>query len=221
MKTVITITGPTASGKSFLERMLVEHGCARIISHTTRPRRPGEENGRDYYFVSREIFLQAEQDGEFVEVVEFGDNFYGGSVWEFDKAFGENKPVVVVVEPNGRDQIREFCKKEGWECVSVYVENAPEVLAARMMQRFARELGDAIEKNDKEPIKDALRGFQKRLTAALGTEVDWRLEAWNTDPDECPYDILFREFDQSNDEEVVKAILTYVSIPKKELKEAA
>lgn len=69
---LIILVGPSGSGKSTIERILeTEHGFARIVSHSTRPPRPQEIDGVDYYSVSEEEFLatpMAEQtfyDGHF------------------------------------------------------------------------------------------------------------------------------------------------------------
>ncbi|KAB0393685.1 hypothetical protein E2I00_010791, partial [Balaenoptera physalus] len=76
----VVLSGPSGAGKStLLKRLLQEH--SRIfgfsVSHTTRDPRPGEENGKDYYFVTREVMQRDIAAGDFIEHAEFSGNLYG------------------------------------------------------------------------------------------------------------------------------------------------
>ncbi|KAL1411885.1 guanylate kinase [Vanrija albida] len=76
----LVVCGPSGTGKSTLLKALFakypgEFGFS--VSHTTRSPRAGEENGREYHFVSRDEFLQRVENGEFLEWAEFGGNCYG------------------------------------------------------------------------------------------------------------------------------------------------
>lgn len=76
---LIILTGPASSGKDTIMKDLLQKypDMGRIISTTTREKRPGEIEGKDYYFVSREQFGKMINDGKFFEYVEFHNNFYG------------------------------------------------------------------------------------------------------------------------------------------------
>jgi len=79
---LLVFSGPSGSGKSTLvTRLMAEFkDCfAFSISHTTRKPRPGETDGKDYYYVSREEMLKAIEKDEFVEHAEFSGNIYGTS----------------------------------------------------------------------------------------------------------------------------------------------
>jgi len=134
--TVVTITGPSGSGKTTLERKLEAKGFGKAISTTTRDMRPGESTGVDYYFVSHEEFANLHDTGHFVESVKFGKDFYAVTVRELEKHFINDKPVVLVCEPNGMRQINEFCRKMGWEHMRVFVTNEHEVLVERYLNRL-------------------------------------------------------------------------------------
>ena len=78
----IAFCGPSGSGKStLLNRLILEypHLFAFSVSHTTRNPRPGEENGKNYHFVDREIMLNKIGRNEFLEYTEFSGNIYGTS----------------------------------------------------------------------------------------------------------------------------------------------
>jgi hypothetical protein len=79
----IVISGPSGAGKSTLLKRLFAEYPDRFgfsISHTTRGPRAGEENGREYHFVSREDFQKLVEQNGFIEHAQFGSNLYGTSV---------------------------------------------------------------------------------------------------------------------------------------------
>ena len=75
------VSAPSGTGKTTVCRRVVERdrGIAFSISHTTRPMRAGEANGRDYHFVARDEFLRLVAQGAFVEHAEYAGNLYGTS----------------------------------------------------------------------------------------------------------------------------------------------
>jgi guanylate kinase len=79
----IVISGPSGAGKSTLLKRLFAEYPDRFgfsISHTTRGPRAGEENGREYHFVTREDFQKLVEQNGFIEHAQFGSNLYGTSV---------------------------------------------------------------------------------------------------------------------------------------------
>lgn len=133
---VLTITGPSASGKSTLERKLVETGVfERAISTTTRPMRDGEKNGREYYFVSRSMFNRLAARGAFVEYKEFGGHFYGVTSKELTKGFAKGHATILVVEPNGAKRIKVYGRERGWAITSLFMSHDPKELVSRFIMR--------------------------------------------------------------------------------------
>lgn len=80
-KTLVIITGPSRVGKTTIIDKLLEivPSSARFVTTTTRPPRPKERDGVDYYFRSREEFKAGIESGEFIEWVESYGHFYGTS----------------------------------------------------------------------------------------------------------------------------------------------
>jgi guanylate kinase len=77
---LVVISGPSGVGKGTVRKALFEmpkHNLTYSVSMTTRAKRPGERDGIDYYFVSREEFLKRVDEGKFLEHAEFVGNFYG------------------------------------------------------------------------------------------------------------------------------------------------
>lgn len=123
---IITITGPTCSGKSTLEKELASRGYGKIISHTTREPRVGEVDGEAYHFVDKEFF---EQDTCFIEKITFDGNTYGVHASEITRLQAEGfTHIVIVAEPVGVRQIRNWCKTNGIVVQSLFLQQRPEVL---------------------------------------------------------------------------------------------
>ncbi|XP_063125067.1 guanylate kinase isoform X9 [Rattus norvegicus] len=79
----VVLSGPSGAGKStLLKKLFQEHGSVFgfSVSHTTRNPRPGEEDGKDYYFVTREMMQRDIAAGDFIEHAEFSGNLYGTSL---------------------------------------------------------------------------------------------------------------------------------------------
>ncbi|HBQ50784.1 hypothetical protein A3B42_02660 [Candidatus Daviesbacteria bacterium RIFCSPLOWO2_01_FULL_38_10] len=90
---LIVITGPASSGKDTIMQALLKKypSMKRVISTTTREKRPGEIEGKDYYFVSKNQFDQMIKDGKMLEYVDFANNFYGTTKEELNPLTrGEN-----------------------------------------------------------------------------------------------------------------------------------
>jgi len=123
-KCIVTITGPSACGKSTLEGKLAETGeFEKVVSTTTRAPRDGEVDGEDYHFVSDTSFALEREDGGFVECVYYSGNGYAVTKKELDRVFDQNKSVVIVCEPNGAKQIEQFAKAYGIPILQLYVTN--------------------------------------------------------------------------------------------------
>lgn len=105
---LIVVSGPSGAGKS----SLVHKAMGRLdhlhfsISHTTRPARGTEQNGNEYYFVSREEFLEMREAGEFLESAEVYGHFYGTSRSQVEAATHQGLDVLLDIDVQGADQVR-------------------------------------------------------------------------------------------------------------------
>ena len=106
---LFVISGPSGVGKG----TLVARARARIpglgltVSATTRPMRPGEVDGREYYFLSDEEFSRRVDAGEFVEWAQVFDHRYGTLASEVDRNLGEGRSVILEIDVQGALQVRE------------------------------------------------------------------------------------------------------------------
>ncbi|MBD2359104.1 guanylate kinase [Tolypothrix sp. FACHB-123] len=105
---LIVLTGPSGVGKGTLLRALLQRHPELYysVSMTTRSPRPGEINGKHYYFVSRSKFEQLVAQGEFLEWAEFAGNYYGTPREAVLNQVGSGKLVVLEIELEGARQIR-------------------------------------------------------------------------------------------------------------------
>jgi len=106
---IFVVSGPSGSGKTTLARKVCEELGNKAyfsISTTTRPKRDGEKDGVDYFFVSKEEFLKDIKDGYFLEWAEVHGNFYGTSKRQINKALSEGKIVFLDIDVQGHEAVR-------------------------------------------------------------------------------------------------------------------
>lgn len=97
-KRLIVITGATGTGKTTASRYLSEHyHIQRVMTHTTRPMRPGEQNGVDYYFETPASFATK----HYIEHVTYAGFEYGSSHESLDKAWRKHNFVSIVLDTKG------------------------------------------------------------------------------------------------------------------------
>jgi guanylate kinase len=132
---LIILSGPSGCGKSTVrQRLLAEGGLPlrRSVSATTRPLRQGEQEGVDYYFVTRERFEGWVAEGLFLEWAEYAGNLYGTLRREVDDYRAKGLGVLLEIEVKGAEQVRRQCP----DSVSIFL-CAPswEVLERRLRGR--------------------------------------------------------------------------------------
>ena len=146
---VLVLSGPSGSGKSTLARRLVaEHdGVVFSVSATTRERRQGEQEGVEYYFLSREKFQADIDAGLFLEHARvFGDHLYGTPRAPVEAARGRGLDVALDIDVQGGVQI----KKAIEDAVMIFIlPPSPEILAERLRAR-GREDEAAIQRRLQE-----------------------------------------------------------------------
>ena len=104
---LLVVSGPSGSGKTTLCRRLASEGETHYsISCTTRSPRPGETNGKDYHFLSREQFLSERENGEFLESAEVHGNLYGTLRSEVIQYLQAGQDVVMDLDVQGAEHVR-------------------------------------------------------------------------------------------------------------------
>ena len=110
---LIVLSGPSGVGKGTVRKALFEMPDQEFVysvSMTTRPPRPGEVDGVDYYFVTKEEFERQIAAGNLLEYAEFVGNYYGTPKDKVEEQLNKGKEVILEIEVNGAFQVREKCK---------------------------------------------------------------------------------------------------------------
>lgn len=105
---LLVLSSPSGGGKTSIAKNLLEarDDLAYSVSATTRPRREGERDGKDYHFISRAEFERRVDAGEFLEWATYAGNLYGTLRNEIDAIMGRGCTAVLDVEIEGARQIR-------------------------------------------------------------------------------------------------------------------
>ncbi len=105
---LLTISAPSGAGKTSLVKALIERrpSLSVTVSHTTRPIRPGEEDGVNYHFVSAEEFIKARDEDKFFEWAEVYGHFYGTSKAEVAARRNAGFDVILEIDWQGARQVK-------------------------------------------------------------------------------------------------------------------
>jgi guanylate kinase len=117
---MLVLSSPSGAGKTTIARRVLgeDPGITASISHTTRARRPGEVDGKDYHFIDKQTFTQMRDEKAFLEWAFVFDNFYGTTRAPVDEALAQGRDVLFDVDWQGADSLREQAKDD---VVSVFV----------------------------------------------------------------------------------------------------
>jgi guanylate kinase len=104
----IILSAPSGGGKTTIAKQLLDirRDIGYSVSCTTRTARPGEAEGRDYYFLSRDEFLRRQAAGDFAESAEVHGNLYGTLRSEISRILGNGRHVVMDIDVQGARQFR-------------------------------------------------------------------------------------------------------------------
>jgi guanylate kinase len=185
---IITISGPSLSGKTQLVKILQEsYNFNSVTSVTTRPIRTGEIDGKDYYFINEKEF----NDLKLVQTTYHSGYNYGVSEKEIINK--SNQPLLWVIAPNSIPQVEKYCHDKNFKLTKIFITNPKEVIYERLFERFS---------NDKNAN---IKNYVNRLNTIVNHEVSWIEEAINH-PEK--YDLIFTKFDKENTDEVVLTVLS-------------
>ncbi len=161
------VSAPSGAGKTTLVNALLQRmsGVRVSVSHTTRVQRPGEQDGVNYHFVTREQFQQLHDVGDFLESAEVFGNYYGTSQRWVRETLATGVDVVLEIDWQGAQQVRRLLP----DAISIFVlppsretleqrltgrgQDDPQVIAGRMakavdeMSHFAE--ADYLVVNDR------------------------------------------------------------------------
>ncbi len=116
---LVIVSAPSGAGKTSLARALAESTADVVISvsHTTRPARHGESDGKDYFFISRVVFERMIRAGEFLEHAHVFDHLYGTARTPVEAALAAGQSIVLDIDWQGARKVRAVMP----EALSVFI----------------------------------------------------------------------------------------------------
>jgi guanylate kinase len=142
---LIVVTGPSGAGKGTLIREVLEQvpGLGATVSATTRDRRPGEQDGREYYFLTLDEFLARIERGDFLEHVPYvSGHRYGTLRAELDRIRDAGKIPLLELETEGALRV----KGEVPGAVTIFISASVEELERRLRERATESTGEIGER---------------------------------------------------------------------------
>lgn len=150
--TLFIVTAPSGAGKTSLVKALVEHETQlRVsVSHTTRDKRPGEEDGVNYHFVDETVFMEMLRAGNFFESAQVYGNYYGTSQLWVNQQLETGHDVILEIDWQGAVQVRNLDPNA---CAIFILPPSLETLKTRLLDR-AQDDTETIEKRMSEAVAE-------------------------------------------------------------------
>ena len=147
------LSSPSGAGKTTLVKKISKNRNYIVsISHTTRPPRPSEKNGKDYFFISKNNFKKLIKKKEFLEHAKVFDNYYGSSKKIIIKKLMQGKNIIFDIDWQGTRQIRN--KKLNFDLTTIFIlPPSKNELLKRLIKREKQNM-KTVKKRMKEIKKD-------------------------------------------------------------------
>lgn len=175
---LIIISGPSGVGKGTIRQRIMKENDLNLwfsVSMTTRSIRPGEMNGREYFYVTKEEFLKTRDEGGLLETNEYVNNYYGTPKAKVEEMREKGYNVLLEIDVNGAEQVIRAMGKEN-------------VLSIFILPPSFEEL----EKRIRGRSTETEESIQKRLLQAhheIELQKDYRYVVVNDDLDRCALEI--------------------------------
>jgi guanylate kinase len=189
---LIILTGPTAAGKDTIMRALLTKrpNLTRMVTTNSRPMRPGEQEGVDYHFVSREVFEQLLSDNAFIEWVEYLGHYKGGQKKHLEEALASGKDVIWRIDVRGVKNIRAK--------VEEMVDDPESPVKAAVFIFLAPPNLETLEKRMRA------RGTENEKVWVEGLNLaKWELEQY----DDCDYLVINEDDKVAGSVEIIECII--------------
>ena len=146
------IAAPSGAGKTSLVKALLERmpELHVSVSNTTRQRRPTEEHGREYYFVSVPEFQDLVDRGEFLEHARVFDNHYGTGRRPVEVQLGKGHNVVLEIDWQGAQQVRKAMP----ECSTIFILPPSRRALEERLRKRATDSDEVIERRLRDAVSD-------------------------------------------------------------------
>ena len=168
------MSAPSGAGKTSLIKALMEQD-QRVevsVSHTTRPQRPGEVEGVNYFFVSAETFHELREAGAFFESAEVFGHFYGTSLTQLEARLSDGADVILEIDWQGAQQVRKLLPDSAWLFI---LPPSLEALKSRLQSR-GQDAEDTIDLRMRA-ARDEMSHWDEADYLIINDQFDVALEA--------------------------------------------
>jgi len=171
---LFVVTAPSGAGKSSLIAKLLadESGLTLSVSYTTRPPRPGEQDGREYNFVHRPAFEAMLERGEFLESAEVHGHHYGTSQKVIDEARARGRDLVLEIDWQGAEQVRRLYP----ESIGVFILPPSMAELERRLRARAQDAADVIRRRMRNSVEEMSHAAEFKYAIINNNFDDARLD---------------------------------------------
>jgi guanylate kinase len=171
---MLVLSSPSGAGKTTIaSRLLEDPGIELSISHTTRPKRKGETDGKDYHFVDRETFTRLRDQDAFLEWAVVFDNYYGTTRKPVEDALAAGRDVLFDVDWQGARKLRESAKDD---VVAVFIL-PPSAAALEQRLRMRAEDPEEIVKRRMRGASNEIQHWEEYDYVVVNTDIDQSVES--------------------------------------------
>ena len=140
---LIVLCGPSGVGKSTISRDLAEkYSVSYIVSATTRPKREGDDKGKQYQHISKDEFFRRLEADEFLEYAKNYDDYYGTPKHPALDLLGTGKDILLEIDVQGALQVR----FQYPQCLAIFILPPDEPTLLRRLEARGRDSADEIAK---------------------------------------------------------------------------
>ena len=171
---LLIVSAPSGAGKTSLIKALMEQD-QRVevsVSHTTRPQRPGEVEGVNYFFISTETFHEMREAGAFFESAEVFGHFYGTSLTQLEARLSDGADVILEIDWQGAQQVRRLLPDSAWLFI---LPPSLEALKSRLQTR-GQDAEDTIDLRMRA-ARDEMSHWDEADYLIINDQFDVALEA--------------------------------------------
>jgi len=146
------IAAPSGAGKTSLVKALTSDmdDIFTSVSHTTRPIRPGEEDGKDYHFVDAKSFLNMRDSSEFLEYAEVFGNYYGTSKRRIKEQLSNKIDVILEIDWQGAQQVKQLFP----ESTSIFILPPSKSALLERLRNRGQDSEEVISRRTLEAISE-------------------------------------------------------------------
>jgi guanylate kinase len=173
MTTVFIISAPSGSGKSTLVNELMRRidKLQFSVSYTTRPPRGSEQNGQDYFFITREDFQSRISRGEFLEWAEVFGHYYGTHQSQLERAAAAGVDLVLDIDVQGARQL----KRKLPAAVAIFILAPSRQILEQRLRARSQDSGPVIERRLREAAEE-IRNYSQYDYVLVNREVEASVE---------------------------------------------